>query len=575
MKIKWFEKTKILTVIQLVLILSWLTNLQDSEAYFFVNGLMAMAGVFCLLENDRKGMKMPASWKVWTGILAAVFSAAAVLANYFLFEPIYALFNLMNLTLSLLGGWVIGFHILGYFGGMSPASEKGSEGTGKHPGKIFLMSFLSVAVIDLMYLFFASYPGIMTSDSVNQVRQIYTGSYDNWHPYWHTAVIRVFLLTGNRIFGSYQAGVAVFSVFQVCFLSAAISYAVTTMYQRGLPVRYLWLVWGFYALLPYHIAYSVTMWKDIFFAISCLVMITALYRLLSKMDKTAKIDGLVFFLASICFCIWRSNGLPAFAMLFVAFMLFFRKQRKILAAMGVALILGYLLTGPVLSALGVRGGNYVEMLSVPLQQVARVIHDGKPLTAEEQLLVEAIASEQDIREAYQPELSDPVKAFLWNPEGGRTVRENSGAYLRLWANLGMRYPAEYIKAWIDQTKGYWSGGYQYWVLADGIFPNDLGICAEPGGNIIAKLFAAYFRYFEMIPFLHPLISIGLNAWIVILCGYVSLRKKRQEWLLTIPILAVLASLIVSTPVYSEFRYIYSMFLSLPLILTATVLKTKE
>ena len=96
-------------------------------------------------------------------------------------------------------------------------------------------------------------------------------------------------------------------------------------------------------------------------------------------------------------------------------------------------------------------------------------------------------------------------------------------YLKLWVNLGLRHPGEYVKAWVDQTKGYWNGGYAYWVWTEGIFWNELDIHPAAGGGPICAVFDLYFRYFEMIPFLKPLISIGLNVWLMILCCYVNLK----------------------------------------------------
>ena len=47
-------------------------------------------------------------------------------------------------------------------------------------------------------------------------------------------------------------------------------------------------------------------------------------------------------------------------------------------------------------------------------------------------------------------------------------------------------------------------------------------------------------------------------------------KKREEFLLTVPVMVLLAGLWLGTPVFAEFRYAYPMFLSAPVILGATV-----
>ena len=51
---------------------------------------------------------------------------------------------------------------------------------------------------------------------------------------------------------------------------------------------------------------------------------------------------------------------------------------------------------------------------------------------------------------------------------------------------------------------------------------------------------------------------------------INILKKKKEFLLSIPLLVLIAGLWLGTPVYSEFRYAYPMFVSLPLILAVTI-----
>ena len=52
-------------------------------------------------------------------------------------------------------------------------------------------------------------------------------------------------------------------------------------------------------------------------------------------------------------------------------------------------------------------------------------------------------------------------------------------------------------------------------------------------------------------------------------------KKRKNWLLCLPPLVLIVGLWFGTPVYSEFRYAYPVFLSLPVILMATLFEQRE
>ena len=65
------------------------------------------------------------------------------------------------------------------------------------------------------------------------------------------------------------------------------------------------------------------------------------------------------------------------------------------------------------------------------------------------------------------------------------------------------------------------------------------------------------------------IGIGLQAWGLIACTLINVLKKRREALLGVPVLVLLIGLWLGTPVYSDFRYAYPFFLTLPFLLTAT------
>ena len=62
-------------------------------------------------------------------------------------------------------------------------------------------------------------------------------------------------------------------------------------------------------------------------------------------------------------------------------------------------------------------------------------------------------------------------------------------------------------------------------------------------------------------------SIGLFTWIDILMLMIALlRKDKIGIFVSLPILVVVASLLVATPVFSEMRYIYASFCALPMVI---------
>lgn len=565
---------------QAALIYAWMTvlsPLSSTDTYYSVYLLCAVAGLLCLCDNYRTNPEKVHSERstLMIRIFSAVFSAAVLLANYSLFEPLSVLQNLFDAVCAFFGGFAIGDQILLCLLNRLPLRRDLSER--KYPGRVFAVVFGSIALIDLMYLLFALYPGVLTTDSFSTIAQILGESpYNNVMPFWHTVTVEVFVELGLRLFGDINAAVALFHGAQILFLAACFGYVVVTLYQIGVPKMVLAVVYGIYAFMPYNIVYSVTLWKDIPFAGAAVLFCTAFYRVLKQVGKSRWLNYAVFILGALGFSLWRTNGWYAFLATVVAMFFLLRKSHKtLLVIMAVVLVLCWMLINPLLDVLGVEGTNFVEAFAVPMQQIARVVSNGRELTEEQTALLSEIFWMDKLGAMYDPLTVDPVKFETFRYDRVDHILENLGDYLRLYLGLGLRYPGDYLKAWIDETKGYWNGGYFFWTYTLQMGENSYGIFQTPGENIIARLFAAAFRYIEKPAILQFTISIGLYVWGLVSCFAINILKKREEFLLTIPLLVLMIGLWLGTPVYAEFRYAYPVILSLPLILCVTVFHGEE
>ena len=470
----------------------------------------------------------------------------------------------------LVGGYFLGEAVLVYLLDRLPFGSAKTER--KHPAAVFFAVFGSIALLDLLYLFFDAYPGILTTDSVSTMKQIMGDrGYNNVMPYWHTITVQLFVRPALAVFGDVNAAVACFHVAQILFMAACFAYVITTLYQVHVPVWFLLGVYAVYAFQPHNIVYSVTLWKDIPFSGAAVLFITALYRLIKGIGKSRFWNYGAFILGALGLSLWRTNGWYAFLVtVLIMLVLMGRKQKKLLLVMTFVLILSWILIKPVLDSLNVAETNLVEAFGVPMQQVARVLAEGRELTEQEIYLLGEIFWLDKVPQMYDPLTVDPIKFETFRYDQVPFIREHAKEYLRLYISLGLRYPGDYLKAWVDETKGYWNGGYFFWIYTKKMGSNPYGIMNLVEENLIQKLFAAAFRYLEKPAFLQPLVSIGLHIWALVACTLVNALKKREEFLLSIPLLVLVAGLWLGTPVYSEFRYAYPFILSMPLILGVTV-----
>ena len=569
---KQLHWNKLSVIFQALLIYTWLTVLSPlsvTDTYYSVYLLCGALGLMCLYDNykSRRCCDSKKQWILW--LFSGWFSLAVVFANFALFEPLSVLQNLFDGLCCFAGGLCVGKAVLTYLLDRLPFAIGYPDRN--RAGRIFLLVFGIITLIDLMYLFFGIYPGILTTDSVTTIRQLMGDeAYNNTMPFWHTLTVQPFVKLGLAVFGNMNAAVACFHVAQILFMAGCFAFVIMTLYQIGAP---LWFVVGafcVYAFQPHNIVYAVTLWKDIPFAGATALFITSLYRLLKDVGNK-KENYAVFLLGALGFSLWRTNGWYAFLVtVMVMVFLLGRKNKRLLILMTAVLMLCWVLLNPVLALLGVSETNLVEAFAVPMQQVARVIWEGRELTPEEAGLLGEIFWLDKIPQLYDPLTVDPIKFETFRYDQVEHIRANAGEYLGLYLSLGLKYPGDYLKAWIEETKGYWNGGYFFWIYTLQMGSNPYGIETAVEPNLIGRLFAAMFRYLEKPAFLQILTSIGLHVWALVSCTLVNILKKKEEFLLSIPLLVLIFGLWLGTPVYSEFRYAYPMFVSMPLILAVTL-----
>lgn len=568
---------KCMPALQTIFTMIWLSNLASTEAYFSVYVLIAFLSFYLSVKGKGTGGKH----SVLCGVLSALFSVLVLIANYEIFTQLRdparvgastnLMLNLVNSCLSLIGGYCAANPILRFVFETYPIGVRRETVQDQKKLLPFLV-FGSILCIDLVHLFLVEYPGNVTEDSFTQISEMAAGEYSNFNTFWHTMLFRAVLSAGYALFSDVNAAIALCCVLQTAVMAFAFTHCLMTMGQLGVPRYFLIGAYLIYALVPYNMALCITLWKDVLFAGGCLLMISAWLRIMKGSGSVW--NYLVFILGSLLFILSRTNGWIIYLASFAVYAVFVRKNKKFLAVMGALAVCGLALLNPVLSMLNISGSDLAESLSIPIQQVARVIADGEELTEEEAQLLSRVVDLEEVPQLYTDWISDPMKVEVRSKDYGY-FQEHLDEYAKLWVRLGLRYPGSYLKAWVDQTKGYWNGGYGYAMYSETVTDNPYGVEKTGGGNPIASLFRLYFGLSRHVIFFEPLHSIGLHVWIVILCFLLNIVKKREVWVLSVPVLVLVVGLWFGTPVYSCFRYVYPLFVSFPLLLSTAIYQPKE
>ncbi|MCM1541836.1 MAG: DUF6020 family protein [Blautia sp.] len=567
---------------QILAIFYLLCTMLSSDSYYAAYLLIGMAGMFACGINWREQASFSDKReRMLTWFFALGFALAIAAANYEMFMRITDSRRGRFLSAAgvFLGSFCVFWNILLYAAGkLRNFSFQRANAGGKVPcAAVFLFSALPMAALNLLVLFLCAYPGNLTNDSVDQVAQLVSGQYSNHHPFYHTMLIGLFLKAGYALFGSVNAAVAVYSVLQILFIAGCFAFAMVTLYQAGIPGSRIAFCVLFYTVMPFHIMYSFTMWKDIWFAGFVLLFTVSAYRVLADIGRHRLLDRGVCLAGGLGMCLFRSNGFVALLIALAGFFILFRgKYRRLSIGFLLMIVVAFLGKHPLLAALHVSQPDTIESLSIPAQQVARVVVACNDLTEEQRELLGGVLEVDRIPEAYVSFFFDPLKNLIRGEGNQAFLTEHKGKFLKLYVELGISHPVQYIEAWIDETRGFWNGGYSNWKWFKGVLDNDLGIQESVNSEGALELLEQYLELYETSNTLVIFLCIGVYVWIVAILLYLGLiRRDRVSVFLTLPTLAVVLTLLVATPVFSEFRYAYTVFCTIPFLLLAPFAERPE
>ncbi len=563
---------------KLIPMLYWISSLIRADSYYLPYLVIAILSFVSLYINTREQIKpeVLSEQKRLLFATAGGFSLLTAEANYaMLFQGFSG--GICNRVYQV--GMIVCFVLGSYFSAwnlLACLAVKFEKFSWKRclyhlpPIVVFGMSFITIAAVDLFFLFTCKYPGNLTTDSLVQISQILSGTYSNHHPFYHTMIIKICLVIGLNIFHDINAAVATYHVFQILFIAGCFSAVTVTLYEMRMKMCTVTVVFLWYLCMPFHIMYSFTMWKDVIFGGFTVVFVVFSYRKLKKIGKNQFLNLIILGISGMGLCLCRSNGLFAFIIIFLCFCLFFRKKEKKLCMLFAGIILTSLFMKHVaLEELGISQPDVVEALSIPLQQIARVIVEHDDLSRTQKDLLHQVIDMENVSDIYVPYISDPVKELVREKGNQQAISSQKLEYFKLYIELGIRHPLSYIKAWIDQTRGFWNAGYDYWRWSDGIGENVFGIERTVYCTRINKYLNGYLQIFSENNLLQLFLCIGFYTWMnLILCFMNVIRKDKIGFFISVPILAIIFSLLISSPVYAEFRYAYALFCCLPFLTVA-------
>lgn len=443
---------------------------------------------------------------------------------------------------------------------------------------IILMS-IALFVLYVPYLL-AYWPGLIFSDSIASLSQsLGFTAYNNHHPLAFTLCVKACLFIAHMFDLSNSAGYALFSITQIAFLSLCFAISIQWVMQRT-KCRRIWrlALLAFFGLPPYFATYTIAMWKDPLFSAGILILSLLTFDLIASKGRILKLEKAwlpTFVLACLATALLRSNGILVIMALAAALIvLSLRKQdsckKPAITATSIA-IAALLVTGPVFSALGVIPAAKAESIGIPLNQMARVAATDGAMSDDDARYLNDILPLDLYKTVYAPTC---VNSLKWNSAFNEEAL--STGFWQHWLSLGVKNPISYLESWELQTVGYWSVN-QPQVLAYsanistgvphniydkesletwGIFPQN-----KLGNDGVFSLFRIDRRF----------IPIGWLVWFALFAALALFNSRKTVWIISlIPTAAIVAALLIASPIWYWERYAVALQFLLPFYVSVLV-----
>lgn len=458
-----------------------------------------------------------------------------------------------------------------------------------------LVIFLIPFIVFSFYLYVFA-PGIMVYDSFNQLHQIATGEFTNWHPFFHTFIEMACL----KVYGS-PASVAVLQI-----LTFSVMWMVICKYNRDDNVEskifLLQIVISLViSLIPINPIYAINLQKDILFSYF-LLFLCFLMQVLVDRKANASIPLIIAISVSLAFVAQlRHNGMilvMVFLVILAIWMYVKNRDFKMTLAVPALTVVFILLISSLNFIYDVDDHQNDPMSDIVGHMLADYDMTLK-IDPADQVKLDRLMSKKDLKKHYNIYWKDPTRGEILDK---KAWKENKSEYIDLAVKYSLRHPFHCFKYLLKSAPIVWDlTRDEGWSRANGVvYITDMD--AQRGGfyNKVNKTPAADFDNASVKNVGNPVYE-QMNGWVsfaknnvvldmlfdspalymylslIILVAIYWLTGLRSLWIVYMPNLLNIAIVFVSIPAQLN-RYLYPNLLVcylLIIILVSILVKRKN
>ena len=329
---------------------------------------------------------------------------------------------------------------------------------------IFLIVFV-IYVIGLMCFF----PGLLTSDNVDQINQAMNNLYTQGHPIIHSFII------GNL---TKLGGIWVPALFQIITFALIWTYICKILRKyndkKSNKVMQI-IITVMICITPLNFLYSITLWKDILYSYAILLLLVLIYIGIKEKYKYTNAQIVLISLSTVSIMKFRHNGLPIGLLMFgILFLLNLikNKDKKSLAKMFITFI----------AIFGVMNFTEMAVNKVPTTPGGSVLNSTKvycfgallnediQLEDDEKEFLNTILDLEEWKKNFNPYDGTPI---LFNPNIDHSILKNDQNIKRfneIFFKYANQHKKQVIKHFLNINSIWWSieekGGMHSVVLSN-------------------------------------------------------------------------------------------------------------
>ena len=449
--------------------------------------------------------------------------------------------------------------------------------------RLFGVAFVALAVC-WSFWWALYFPGCASTDSNDILKMVlgidatsnhfrYEGL-NSHHPLLYTGFVAAVVVPVRAITGSVTVAIGTFSFMQMLLLSACVSLAIAWLGRCGSPKVIVVTVVAFFALNPLVGRYAVTLWKDIPFAGALLLFSLVVCDVARTRGKwlSSPQRWAALLTAACLVALLRSNGAIVVIAIAVVLVVMCRPRGMRIGARVVGAVIAVLLVqGAGAKVAGVESAHFSETVSLPLQQLALTFVDGGTLSSsQEEVLLNLLPGDQ-IEELFNPVTPNPLK---FAPEFNDAYLDSHKAeFIAAWLGGVPSNMGHYVRAWADETRGYWDVRQESWHVVDAgydVANTDVNVTASLLPGLTEQgLFAGQHPTAVMTRLAYPLCNCACLGWFSLLCLIVGCVSRRPGLAgMAVPGVFLWACMLVAAPISNEFRYLFALHVLVPFLLCA-------